>query len=300
MLALCLIIAVGSISPAFALAYRETLAPTDVGYRCYWPIGDVMREIQSELTRLKHYSGPIDGVGGNNTARGIQTVARAGGYNGPIDGFFGINTCKGVQTYARNGGYTGPIDGDPRENSWRGFLKAMQLTYNNKGGESQIDKIIRIAKGEVGLSNGKKYANGTNQAWCAYFIIWCAQQAGIDRSIIYDRVPCASADDLVGNGTRYSAGSKWYPTAAVARRCNEAYRAYNPKRGDLIIFNWSGADTRSPSSFHGDHVGLVVSYNGSTVTVIEGNSGIPGYVRELTYYTNDYRIKGYAAPAYKS
>jgi len=109
--------------------YREVLAPTDPGFRMYWPIGPVMEAIQKELKRLGHYSGPADGVGGENTAKGIQRAARAGGYVGPIDGSFGPNTAKGVQTLAKNkGGYAGPIDADPRENSWRGFLLALQRT----------------------------------------------------------------------------------------------------------------------------------------------------------------------------
>ena len=107
--------------------YREVKAPSEPGTTVYWPTGSFMVALQSALKARGRYSGPDDGIGGPNTAKGIQLTAQAGGgYTGPIDGVFGPKTARAIQTYARDhGGYTGPIDGDPRQNSWIGFLKGL-------------------------------------------------------------------------------------------------------------------------------------------------------------------------------
>lgn len=84
--------------------------------------------IQGGLKKRHRYSGPIDGVPGINTWKGVQLTARAGGgYSGPIDGVPGHNTWVAVQTYAKHwGGYLGPIDGVPGFNTWQGFANGVK------------------------------------------------------------------------------------------------------------------------------------------------------------------------------
>ncbi len=81
--------------------------------------------IQDWLKRLGRYSGPVDGVPGQNTWKGIQTtVKKFGYYSGTVDGIPGTNTAKGMQQYAAaGGGYGGPIDGKLGPNSWAGFTR---------------------------------------------------------------------------------------------------------------------------------------------------------------------------------
>ena len=135
LIALC--IAVAIMASFFAMpagaahassVYKEVLAPCDPGFRMYWPIGDVMWEIQYQLNLKGYYYGIIDGEGGNLTARAIQSYSRNGGYTGVVDGYFGPNTAKAIQRLAAGAGYAGPIDGDPREHSWRAFLCALKGT----------------------------------------------------------------------------------------------------------------------------------------------------------------------------
>lgn len=72
------------------------------------------------------YTGPIDGVMGVNSFKGVQTnLAREYGYGGSIDGVPGINTWKAVQRWAARYGYSGPIDGYPGPNTWRAVAKAL-------------------------------------------------------------------------------------------------------------------------------------------------------------------------------
>lgn len=84
------------------------------------------RTIQSWLKRLGRYSGPVDGVPGQNTWKGIQiTVRDRDSYTGPIDGVPGRNTARAMQRYARAGGYNGPVDGILGPNSWAGFVRRL-------------------------------------------------------------------------------------------------------------------------------------------------------------------------------
>ena len=93
-----------------------------------WPRGTLMKRIQAGLKARGRYDGPVDGVGGQATAKGIQlTIQIGGGYAGPIDGKLGLNSAKGVQRYAQRwGGYVGAIDGDPQKFSWTGFAIGLE------------------------------------------------------------------------------------------------------------------------------------------------------------------------------
>lgn len=67
-----------------------------------------------------------------------------------------------------------------------------------------------------------------------------------------------------------------------------------PKRGDIIVFNWD--KSVQPNDGYADHIGLVKSVSGKTITTIEGN-----YKDSVSYRTlqvgNGY-IRGYARPKY--
>lgn len=74
--------------------------------------------ILQRIAQRGGYSGPVDGVPGPNTWKGVQAVLRDYGYVGPIDGAPGPNTWKALQRLAATGGYAGPIDGDPGARTW--------------------------------------------------------------------------------------------------------------------------------------------------------------------------------------
>lgn len=83
--------------------------------------------IQAALAARGRYSGPVDGVWGENSIKGIQTTCANVGYDGPIDGIPGPNTCHYVQIYAqRFGDYNGPIDSILGPNSWAGFALGLE------------------------------------------------------------------------------------------------------------------------------------------------------------------------------
>lgn len=73
---------------------------------------------------------------------------------------------------------------------------------------------------------------------------------------------------------------------------------YTPQQGDIIFYDWD--DTGSPVDNKGsaDHVGIVYSVNGKTITVVEGNKNDAVGIRTIT--VNAKTIRGYALPNYKS
>jgi hypothetical protein len=69
------------------------------------------------------YTGPIDGILGENSWAGTQRGLRNYGYTGPDDGIPGTNTYMAMQRLAAQWGYTGPIDGVLGPNSYKGICR---------------------------------------------------------------------------------------------------------------------------------------------------------------------------------
>lgn len=57
------------------------------------------KSIQQYMTNVKVYDGVIDGIPGQLSYEGLQKLAAKGGYTGPIDGVFGPNSNEGLATY---------------------------------------------------------------------------------------------------------------------------------------------------------------------------------------------------------
>lgn len=150
------------------------------------------------------------------------------------------------------------------------------LNEDEANGETKEDnvcvsneQILNIALGEVGNNEADGthakylamfgYSSGT--AWCAAFVSWCANEAGIDQSII----PHTAA---VREFLAYFQKSGTF---------HELSSNYSPTPGDLIIWQAHGRS----------HIGIVKEYNDTTgvLTTVEGNSS--NAVRINTYqYAN--------------
>lgn len=134
----------GPATSAALVQWAERLAPavavrppTAEGSTWSWwePSGELGKRVQRALALrndrfggVERYAGPIDGVFGPNTRRGVQiTLAQSGLHIGDVDGTMERDEAVGVQEYARRfGDYTGPIDGAPREKSWEGFARGLE------------------------------------------------------------------------------------------------------------------------------------------------------------------------------
>ena len=120
-------------------------------------------------------------------------------------------------------------------------------------------------------------SGGSYYAWCAYFISWCARQAGIPTSIISNAsYACAGSDNGdFKNLDYYARGS------------------YTPKVGDLVFFCWEG------NSSCWDHVEIVIGVSSSEVTTLGGNTG-DNNVKSRKWSLSNSNIRGYGVPKYTS
>ena len=152
--------------------------------------------------------------------------------------------------------------------------------------------IVAVAKSQVGYHEGNNESElhggngsgsdnytefgswyGLQSDWCAMFICWCANCAGIPQGVI-GRTGWADAADF---------GVEYRPK-----------NSYTPVPGDIIVFDFAPYRTytgaEDPDEF-GDHVGIVVEVSGNTVKTVEGNSS--NAVREKSYALTYSEIKGY-------
>lgn len=139
--------------------------------------------------------------------------------------------------------------------------------------------IVDVAVGEIGATernNGhRKYIAwyggfGYAVPWCAIFVSWCANQAGVSTSVIPKYASC-------------SVGRQWFESRGLFK-----YKGnYTPKRGDIIFFlNNAG------------HTGIVEKVQGNIVFTIEGNTS--NMVARRTYTLTNAKITGYGTPRYAS
>ncbi len=148
----------------------------------------------------------------------------------------------------------------------------------------QAEKIISVAASQLGYAEngdgwtkfGQWYQDNidgscyfANQAWCAMFVSWCANESGVSKDILTPYAYC-------GYGIQYFKNKgDWHDRSS----------GYVPKRGDVIFF---GADR---------HTGLVDHSENGVVYTIEGNS-TNGAVCRKSYDMNYGDINGYGSPKY--
>lgn len=98
-------------------------------YEFWVPPKDMQQAIQQAMKNRGdgRYTGPADGVWGNESVKGLQRTAAKVGYTGPIDGDAGASTTLHLQKYAAEfGDYTGPQDKFIGTNGWKGVLLGLQ------------------------------------------------------------------------------------------------------------------------------------------------------------------------------
>ena len=137
-------------------------------------------------------------------------------------------------------------------------------------------QLVTIAKSQLGNEGGQKfwswYGFDSREEWCACFVSWCADQAGlIQRGAVPKFSLCTDGKNWFQNQGRWQgAGSM-------------------PSPGAIIFFDWDHDGMC-------DHVGIVERCDGTTVYTVEGNSG--DAVRERNYAISSDSIMGYGMVVY--
>lgn len=163
-----------------------------------------------------------------------------------------------------------------------------QQTNNSANGNDALEAFVNKAVGEIGnkpdgngvTKYGQWYQDNVDgsqkfntAAWCAMFLSWCANDAGVSKSTV----------------GYYAACSYWQEQFFVANDTWHAASGYTPARGDLIFFDYTG-DGKA------NHNGIVESVSATQVVAIEGN--VDKEVKRCTYEINDSTIVGYGKPDY--
>lgn len=155
-------------------------------------------------------------------------------------------------------------------------------------GDKKAD-IIAVAKSQLGYKEdtdgtvyGKWYTDYvntgydyTNLDWCAMFLSWCSQKAGISKEVIPVTSMCEDGMSA------FKKQNRWHDV-----------KGYTPKVGDLVFFKYGTTKAA-------DHVGIVYQVSSTHVDTYEGNkSSLGGAVGESSYKLSYSYIVGYATPNY--
>ncbi|NTV40131.1 MAG: CHAP domain-containing protein [Demequinaceae bacterium] len=146
---------------------------------------------------------------------------------------------------------------------------------------NSLDTLLAVAASEIGTSGTpSKYGiwyGMPNASWCAMFVSWCAFQAGIGSNII----PKHSST---------TAGVSWFKGKNQWQAGTTGIR-----RGDIVYFDFSGGTAVQ-------HVGIVESVSGGSITTIEGNTSETGSQFNGGHVQRKVRtaavIVGFGRPAY--
>ncbi len=158
-------------------------------------------------------------------------------------------------------------------------------------------KPVNVVKGWLGLNRGDKshkviidtynsckplprnYKVTYDDNYCATTISAAAIKAGL-TDIIPRECSCGKMIEI------FKRMGRW-----------KEMDSYVPQTGDIIFYDWNDDGVGDCVGWP-EHVGYVVSVNGKTITVIEGNKG--GKVAYRTMTINGKYIRGYGVPDYKS
>lgn len=186
-------------------------------------------------------------------------------------GYSKVNALQFSQEQAAAHGWSGY--GDPE------YVPHVMRYYSGGGWFTGLfgnRQLVNIAKSQLGNEGGEKfwswYGFTSREEWCACFVSWCADQAGLIQS---GAVPKLS---LCTDGKNWFQNQgKWQGAGSM------------PSPGAIVFFDWEHDGTC-------DHVGIVERCDGTTVYTIEGNSG--DAVKERSYAISSNSIMGYGMVVY--
>ncbi len=157
-----------------------------------------------------------------------------------------------------------------------------QVGYQEGGSSSQLSGTVR------GNGNYTEYGRwyGLQDMWCAMFVSWCANVAGVSTSV----VPSHSYTPT---------GLNWFKNKGQAySRATIAAGGYTPQPGDIIYFKSSRNQNIT------NHVGIVTKYSNGTIYTVEGNTSSAtistngGAVCEKSYSISNTYIVYVCSPKY--
>ncbi len=160
-----------------------------------------------------------------------------------------------------------------------------QNGYMEGNNANQLDGMTENGSGNY-TEYGRWY--GLQDMWCAMFVSWCADQAGVSTSVIPKTASTVTAlNYFIKQGVAHT-------------RASIAAGEYTPKAGDIIFFK------SSRNTAITNHIGVVTSFSGTTINTIEGNTSSAtistngGCVRTKSYSITNTYIVYVCSPKYPS
>lgn len=176
------------------------------------------------------------------------------------------------------------------ENAEKAAEAAKNASANSSGTATELAaKLIQVAQEQYNLHPGdspNKYtrgygpiggygSNGYDYPWCAAFVWWCSNEAGVYPNKV--SLKSASVDGYINHFKK---------TSGLTYQISAGYGGnYVPKMGDYIFFS------NSHSQSDGSHIGLVKGVSGDKVSIIDGNCSNTICSRDK--YLTDKYIIGY-------
>lgn len=209
----------------------------------------------------------IDGASNRENYRWISTDAKVATVN---DSGRVIAVGAGVSQVAAINKLNGEVKG------------TINITVYGVPNVDYAARLVKIATEELGYhegpNNDTKYGAWYNlnyEAWCAMFVSWCCNQAGISTDVVPKYCGC-------------TAGMNWF-----IERGRFEYResGYIPKAGDIAFYR-----DRDVTSWTSTHTGIVYAATSSYVYTIEGNTS--DMCAKRSYSINSTYILGYGVPDY--
>lgn len=172
------------------------------------------------------------------------------------------------------------------------MLAAFVPLFGTAHAVSQREAILLVAQAEIGYHekgsnknlNSKTANSGTENytkygawygmnpaAWCAIFVCWCANQAGLSTDVIPRFALCVDDSYPTSGSKQFKDMGRWMD------------KDYVPQPGDLIFLKQS-------------HVGIVESVTDTEIHSIDGNWG--DSVKRVTRPLGDSTIAGFGLPVY--
>ena len=234
--------------------------------------GASVLDAQKELKAAGFNPGPLDGVFGPKTQAAVKAFQKSHGL--VQDGIVGPKTWGALKGDRFEPGKPSTGGGKPSTGGTGGTGSTGGTTgTGGKPPSGAVQKLLAEAASHVGFhevgNNGNPFSKALGrpaEAWCADFVSYCAQKAGL-------HINTASAQGVQDAITKQGG---WKGKN-------------NPQPGDAVTFAWDGKGGWA------DHVGMVektFTKNGKLwVQTIEGNSS--DQVARRTYPANSAVIKGY-------
>ena len=198
------------------------------------------------------------------------------GISGNVDLDYGYIDYPSIIKSGGFNGYTKESTPAPAASSDRDRIVAQARAWlDRKESDGSHKEIIDVYNSHKPLARG--YAVTYTDAWCATFVSAVAIKCSL-TDILPTECGCGQMIVL------FQKFGEWIENDA-----------YVPSPGDVIFYDWQDSDSGDNTGWP-DHVGIVETVSGSTITVIEGNKN--DAVGRRTLQVNAKYIRGYGVPKY--